>query len=54
MVGTMLGVLAIGVITNGVRAYGKGDIWVLLVLGLALLASVEVDRWRTRERRYAA
>lgn len=54
MVGTALGVLAIGVITNGVRAYGKGDVWVLLVLGLALLASVEVDRWRKRERRHAA
>ena len=49
--GTALGVLAIGVITNGVRAYGKGDIWVLLVLGCALLAAVEVDRWRKRERR---
>jgi ribose/xylose/arabinose/galactoside ABC-type transport system permease subunit len=53
MVGTALGVMAIGAITNGVRAYGKGDIWVLLVLGIALLVSVEVDRWRTRERRHA-
>ena len=51
MTGTTLGVLAIGVITNGVRAYGKGDIWVLLVLGCALLVAVEVDRWRRRERR---
>lgn len=54
MTGTALGVLAIGVITNGVRAYGKGDIWVLLVLGLALLASVELDRWRSGERRKPA
>lgn len=54
IVGTALGVIAIGLITNGVRAYGKGDIWVLLVLGLALLASVEVDRWRSRERRLAS
>lgn len=54
MIGTALGVLAIGTITNGVRAYGKGDIWVLLVLGIALLVSVEVDRWRRRERRHAA
>lgn len=53
MWGTALGVLAIGLLTNGVRAYGKGDIWVLLVLGLALLLSVEVDRWRSRERRLA-
>lgn len=51
MIGTALGVLAIGLITNGVRAYGKGDIWVLLVLGLGLLLSVEVDRWRSQERR---
>ena len=54
MIGTALGVLAIGTITNGVRAYGKGDIWVLLVLGIALLISVEVDRWRRRDRRQAA
>jgi ribose/xylose/arabinose/galactoside ABC-type transport system permease subunit len=54
MIGTTLGVLAIGLVTNGVRAYGKGDIWVLLVLGLALLASVEVDRWRSRERSLAS
>lgn len=53
MTGTALGVLGIGLITNGVRAYGKGDIWVLLVLGIALLLSVEVDRWRTRERSIA-
>lgn len=50
ILGTGLGVLTIGLITNGVRAYGRGDIWVLLVLGLALLVSVEVDRWRSRER----
>jgi len=54
VLGTALGVLAIGLITNGVRAYGKGDIWVLLMLGLALLLSVEVDRWRSGERRVAA
>lgn len=53
MLGTALGVLAIGLITNGVRAYGKGDIWVLVVLGVALLLSVEIDRWRSRERRLA-
>jgi ribose/xylose/arabinose/galactoside ABC-type transport system permease subunit len=45
-IGTLLGVLTIGVLRNAVRTYGKDDIWVLLVLGLALLLSVEVDRWR--------
>ena len=46
--GTTLGILTIGVVANGVRSYGKDDIWVQLVLGLTLLASVEVDRWRTK------
>jgi ribose/xylose/arabinose/galactoside ABC-type transport system permease subunit len=48
IVGTALGVLTIGVITNGVRSYGKEDTWVQLALGLSLLLSVEVERWRIR------
>lgn len=48
VVGTALGVLTIGVVTNGVRSYGKEDIWVQLALGLSLLLSVEVERWRVR------
>jgi len=46
--GTTLGVLTIGVVANGVRSYGQGGIWVQLVLGLTLLAAVEVDCWRAR------
>lgn len=54
VLGTALGVLAIGVVTNGVRSYGKDDMWVLLVLGAMLLVSVEVDRWRTKRTARAA
>lgn len=50
MSGTILGVLTIGVVENGVRSYEKEDIWVQLVLGLTLLAAVEVDRWRNRRQ----
>lgn len=48
--GTTLGILTIGVVANGVRSYGKDDLWGQLVLGLALLAAVEVDRWRTKRQ----
>ncbi len=48
VIGTLLGVLTIGVVTNAVRSYGKEDVWANLVLGLVLLASVEVERWRAR------
>jgi ribose/xylose/arabinose/galactoside ABC-type transport system permease subunit len=46
--GTALGILTIGVVTNGVRTYGKDDVWVQLALGITLLLSVEVDRWRRK------
>lgn len=48
MSGTVLGVLTIGVLSNGVRSYGKEDIWVQVALGVVLLASVEVERIRSR------
>ena len=46
IIGTTLGVLLIGVVGNGVRSYKVGGIWEQLVLGVVLLAAVEVDRWR--------
>jgi ribose/xylose/arabinose/galactoside ABC-type transport system permease subunit len=48
--GTALGMLVIGVVNNGVRNYGKDDLWGQLVLGIALLAAVEVDRIRNRKK----
>jgi ribose/xylose/arabinose/galactoside ABC-type transport system permease subunit len=48
MTGTALGILTIGVIANGVRGYGQTGIWEQLILGIALLAAVEVDRWRRK------
>ena len=48
MTGTLLGILTIGVIANGVRGYGQTGIWEQLILGLVLLASVEVNRWRLK------
>ncbi|MGC8667338.1 MAG: ABC transporter permease [Chthonomonadales bacterium] len=54
IIGTILGVLTIGVVANGVRDYGKAGIWEELVLGMVLLAAVEVDRWRTRRNRAAS
>ena len=50
MIGTALGVLSISAILKGVTSYGMGGLWVQLVLGAALLASVELDRWRRQQR----
>jgi len=46
--GTLLGVLTISVVSNGVISYGLTGLWQPLVLGSVLLATVEVDRWRMR------
>jgi ribose/xylose/arabinose/galactoside ABC-type transport system permease subunit len=46
--GTVLGMLAIALVQNGVISYGGDGVRVQLVLGAVLLLSVEVDRWRTR------
>src|SRR5206468_3447695 len=46
IIGTVLGVALVGVVANGVRYYGKAGIWEQLVLGIVLLAAIEVDRWR--------
>lgn len=46
IIGTMLGVLTIGVVQNGVISYGKDAMWEMLVMAIVLLAAVEVDRWR--------
>lgn len=54
VIGTTLGVLMVGVVANGVRSYKLGGIWEQLVLGLVLLASVEVDRWRVQRAARAA
>jgi ribose/xylose/arabinose/galactoside ABC-type transport system permease subunit len=48
MIGTTLGILTIGVVQNGVMSYGKDATWGMLVLAFILLASVEVDRLRTK------
>lgn len=48
MTGTLLGILTIGIIANGVRGYGQTGIWEQFILGLVLLAAVEVDRWRLK------
>jgi ribose/xylose/arabinose/galactoside ABC-type transport system permease subunit len=48
VIGTLLGVLTISVVSNGVISYGLTGLWQPLVLGFVLLATVEVDRWRMR------
>ena len=48
MIGTMLGLLTIGVVQQGVVSFGKDVMWEMLVMAVVLLAAVEVDRWRLR------
>ncbi len=46
MFGTLLGILTIGVVQNGVTTSGRDAIWEMLVLALVLLIAVEADRLR--------
>ncbi|MEP6756006.1 MAG: ABC transporter permease [Chthonomonadales bacterium] len=48
MIGTMLGLVTIGVVQQGVVSFGKDVMWEMLVMAVVLLAAVEVDRWRLR------
>lgn len=46
MIGSVFGMLTISAIQKTVTSYGMSGLWEQLTLGIALLLSVEVDRWR--------
>jgi ribose transport system permease protein len=46
--GAVLGALLLLLIRNGLLLVGIGGWWIQLLSGMALLAAVLLDRWRTR------
>jgi ribose transport system permease protein len=51
VVGTLLGVLLLGVITNGMTLHNVTYVWGLVVQGVALLLAVVIDERRQRKER---
>lgn len=52
--GTLLGVLFIGVLRNGLTLLGVSSFWTDVVSGAVLIAAVTIDRFRLRSRRGGA
>jgi ribose transport system permease protein len=48
--GTMIGVLIIGVLANGLSILGVPEFWQRVVNGLIIVAVVALDQWRRRAR----
>jgi ribose/xylose/arabinose/galactoside ABC-type transport system permease subunit len=51
VVGTMIGVLIIGVLSNGLSILGVAEFWQRVVNGLIIVLVVAVDQWRRRAAR---
>ena len=49
--GTMIGILIIGVLANGLNILGVADFWQLVVNGLIIVIVVALDQWRRRMAR---
>jgi ribose/xylose/arabinose/galactoside ABC-type transport system permease subunit len=49
--GTMIGILIIGVLSNGLNILGVAEFWQRVVNGLIIVAVVAVDQWRRRAAR---
>lgn len=49
--GTIIGVLIIGVLSNGLNILGVADFWQRVVNGLIIVAVVALDQWRRRAAR---
>ncbi|WP_210493326.1 ABC transporter permease [Patulibacter sp. SYSU D01012] len=52
--GTLIGVLVIGVLANGLTIVGVSDFWQRVVNGLIIVAVVAIDQWRRRQLEKAA
>src|SRR6266545_3163125 len=52
--GTMIGILIIGVLANGLNILGVADFWQRVVNGLIIVAVVALDQWRRRAARARA
>jgi ribose transport system permease protein len=46
--GTMIGILIIGVLANGLNILGVADFWQRVVNGLIIVIVVALDQWRRR------
>jgi ribose transport system permease protein len=49
--GTMIGILIIGVLSNGLSILGVAEFWQRVVNGLIIVAVVAIDQWRRRAAR---
>ena len=54
MSGTVIGVLIIGVLSNGLSIAGVSEFWQRVVNGLIIVAVVALDQWRRRAARAAS
>ena len=54
MSGTVIGVLIIGVLSNGLSIAGVAEFWQQVVNGLIIVAVVALDQWRRRVARAAS
>jgi ribose transport system permease protein len=54
MSGTVIGVLIIGVLSNGLSIAGVAEFWQRVVNGLIIIAVVALDQWRRRAARAAS
>ena len=52
--GTMIGILIIGVLANGLSILGVAEFWQRVVNGLIIVAVVALDQWRRRAARSRA
>ena len=52
--GTVIGMLVIGVLSNGLAIVGVAEFWQRVVNGLIIVAVVALDQWRRRAGRRAA
>jgi ribose/xylose/arabinose/galactoside ABC-type transport system permease subunit len=49
--GTVIGILVIGVLSNGLQILGVAEFWQRVVNGLIIIAVVALDQWRRRAAR---
>ena len=49
--GTVIGILVIGVLSNGLPILGVAEFWQRVVNGLIIIAVVALDQWRRRAAR---
>jgi ribose transport system permease protein len=49
--GTVIGILVIAVIGNGLQILGVAEFWQRVVNGLIIVLVVAIDQWRRRQAR---